>query len=194
MEDHELAARLATDLDEAFGTLIEAHRDRVYSIALRLLGDPDDAEEVAQDVLVRAFRAIASYPAERTRALRLRPWLAAIAVTQSRNRRRRAMDRRPPLRLVVAEGTVVGGRIDHEPSAEAAAVRRSETGRWAELLASLPDRYRVPLILRYVDDLSYAEMAEALGRPEGTLKAQVHRGLGRLRDAWSAAERREETA
>ena len=65
-------------------------RDRCYSIALRVLGNPHDAEEVAQDALVRAYRAIGGYHPERVRALRLRPWLATIVVNLCRNRTRRA--------------------------------------------------------------------------------------------------------
>ena len=73
--DAHLAVRLAADLDRAFPALVADHANRLYTIALRLLGDPRDAEEVAQDALVRAYRAIAGYPAERTSDLRLRPWL-----------------------------------------------------------------------------------------------------------------------
>lgn len=193
MDDSELVDRLAADLDSAFGDLVAGHQDRLYSIALRVLGDRSDAEEVAQDAMVRAYRALAGYPSERTRELRLRPWLAAIVVNVARNRRRRLADRQPPLRLVLRDGEEQG-RWGRERSAEMAAIDRIDRAGWAELLATLPDRYRVPLVLRYVDDLSYPEMAEALGRPEGTLKAQVHRGLVRLRDAWAARERREETA
>lgn len=193
MDDTELVDRLAVDPDGAFADLVDGHQGRLYVIALRLLGTPADAEEVVQDTLVRAYRAISGYPPERIRTLRLRPWLAAIAVHQARNRRRRLADRRPPLRLVVDDGQVPGAP-DRERSAESAVLERAEREHWGALLAALPDRYRVPLVLRYVDDLTYPEMAEALGRPEGTLKAQVHRGLARLRDAWLATERREETA
>ena len=76
-----------------------------------------------------------------------------------------------------------------EPAAAAAdeppnlAARAADRERLAALLATLPDRYRVPVVLRHVDDLSYAELAEILGRPEGTLKAQVSRGLAMLRAA-----------
>jgi RNA polymerase sigma-70 factor (ECF subfamily) len=59
------------------------------------------------------------------------------------------------------------------------------------LLATLPPAQRAAVVLRHVDGLSYTQMAEALGRPEGTLKAQVHRGLAALRDALVAADRRE---
>src|SRR5881296_3390340 len=94
--DVALAKRLARDLDAAFPVLVDAHQDRLYTIALRLLGDRRDAEEVAQDTLVRAFRAMQGYGHDRIATLRLRPWLASIAVNLARNRRRRADDRRPP--------------------------------------------------------------------------------------------------
>src|SRR6266571_148782 len=97
--DTALAARLARDLDAAFPALVEAHQDRLYTLALRLLGDSRDAEEVAQDALVRAYRAMSEYGVQRITDLRLRPWLAAIAVNLARNRRRRLDDRRPPVQL-----------------------------------------------------------------------------------------------
>jgi len=78
------------------------------------------------------------------------------------------------------------GREPAAPRAEGpAAVAESADARerLATLLASLPELYRVPVVLRHVNDLSYAELAEVLGRPEGTLKAQVHRGLAMLRAA-----------
>ena len=71
---------------------------------------------------------------------------------------------------------------------------RESSRRWAALLAALPDRYRTVLVLRHVDELSYAEISEVLGKPEGTIKAQVHRGLELLRAAHQAAEREESIA
>ncbi len=195
MDDTDLTARLATDVDGAFEALVRAHVDRLYSIALRLTGDASDAEEIAQDVLVRAYRALGTYDGERIRALRLRPWLAAIAVNLSRNRRRRIADRLRPLPLTALDDAPARAPLASSGDApEAVAIRRAELDRWRLALGSLPERYRVPIVLRHVDDLSYQEMAETLGRPEGTLKAQVHRGLTMLRAAWEAGEREELTA
>ena len=86
MDDRDLSRALATDLDAAFETLLRCHVDRIYAIALRLLGNAADAEEVAQDTFVRAYRAIGRYDARRIRGLDLRAWLAAIAVNAARNR------------------------------------------------------------------------------------------------------------
>ena len=65
--DSQLIVALARDLDGTFEALVLGHQDRVYSIALRMLGDPRDAEEAAQDTFVRAYRALAGYDAARTR-------------------------------------------------------------------------------------------------------------------------------
>jgi len=178
--DAALIGRLSADLDGAFPVLVEAHQDRLFTIALRVLGNRSDAEEAAQDAFVRAYRAIAGYPAERIRELRLRPWLATIVLNVCRNR--------------VRVRRVATTELAFEPAAEPAADPfSSRHGRevWAALLATLPPTQRVAVVLRHVDGLSYTEMAEALGRPEGTVKAQVHRGLAALRTAFIAAERRE---
>ena len=74
------------------------------------------------------------------------------------------------------------------------AARREGAEQWAALVSDLPERYRAAVVLRHVDGLSYTEMSEVLGRPEGTVKAQVHRGLALLRAAFEAAEREESIA
>jgi RNA polymerase sigma-70 factor (ECF subfamily) len=81
--------------------------------------------------------------------------------------------------------------LDPRDNPHDAAIRRDGARRWATLLATLPDRYRTPVVLRHVDGLSYDEMATVLGRPEGTIKAQVHRGLAQLRAAAEEAARGE---
>jgi len=179
--DVALAKRLAKDLDAGFPVLVEAHQDRLYSIALRLLGDRRDAEEVAQDALVRAFRAIRGYERERVAALRLRPWLASIAVNLARNRRRRAGDRQPPNQLEPMLETGFDLPADARSGPERRADRRDTQRELAEALLRLTPAVRTAIVLRHVDGLSVAETAEALGRPEGTIKAQVHRGLRELR-------------
>ncbi len=179
--DPDLAARLADDLDRAFPALVDAHAGRLYTIAHRCLGVPADAEEVAQDALVRAYQALVGYEADRVRALALRPWLATITINLARNRRRRLADRRPPTQL---EPLVEAGWEPLGPAATQPAVvlERREAGRaLATALMVLSAPMREAVVLRHVDGLSVAEAAAALGRPEGTVKAQVHRGLAILR-------------
>jgi len=191
--DDALAAGLATDLDGSFETMVRGHQDRLYTIAHRFLGDPHEAEDVTQDALVRAYRALAGYPAAQVRELRLRPWLATIVLNLCRNR---AARRRGPNPLSIDRDSVDGGGLPEpvaDPAAAPAAVleRHEARNRWASLVRQLPPVYRAPVVLRHVDGLTYPELAQALDRPEGTVKAQVHRGLALLRTAYETAERLE---
>ena len=205
MDDDTLLARLADDLDGTFEALVRAHQDRLYTIALRLLGSPSDAEEIAQDAFLRAYRALVGYDAGRIRELRIRGWLATIVIRLCRtraSRRRLATTALSSGMAAEAGGTGVDLASVHGPTAESPAaqsplqhvLRRESTEAWVARLAALPERYRAAIVLRHVDGLSYPEMSEALGRPEGTVKAQVHRGLALLRDALVAAEREESIA
>jgi RNA polymerase sigma-70 factor (ECF subfamily) len=178
----ELCVRLATDLDGTFAELLTVHQDLVYGVALRVVGDDASAQDVFQDAFIRAYRALRRYPAERVRQLRPRAWLARIALNTARNHVR---SRRPTVDV-----DALGERVA-ESSAEPARVaeRRDEQSRWARLLAGLPDRYRLAVGLRHVDGLSYAELAEALDRPIGSVKSDVHRGTQLLRAAYDAEQR-----
>jgi RNA polymerase sigma-70 factor (ECF subfamily) len=187
--DDTLTVGLATDLDGSFEGLVLTHQDRLYSIALRVLGNPADAEEAAQDAFVRAYRALAGYDAARIRELRLRAWLATIVLNVCRSRRTRGAATRGTLSLDVALPVDAEPRTPAALGPAAVADRRAGTESWADLLLTLPTAHRVAVVLRHVDGLSYPEVAEVLGKPEGTVKAQVHRGLAQLRAAYEAAER-----
>jgi RNA polymerase sigma factor (sigma-70 family) len=183
----ELADRLARDLDGSFEELVRGHERLVFGLALRVVGDRADAEEVAQDTFVRAYHALAGYPAERVAAMRLRPWLAQIALNLARNRRRR----RPPPARPLEDGDGQPLAVAAPAAAEPAQVaeRGQERELLAGLLAGLPRAYREAVVLRHVEGLAYAEVAEVLGRPVGTVKTHVHRGVRLLR---IQLERREE--
>ena len=191
-DDVSLTIGLADDLDATFERLVRAHQDRLYSIALRVLGDASDAEEAAQDAFVRAYRAMARYEPERIRELQLRPWLATIVLNLCRSR----LARRPAAvrRQLSLDSPLPGDlepRVEEARGPAAATARRAAAEEWASLLMTLPPAYRSAVVLRHVDGLSYPELAIALDRPEGTVKAQVHRGLALLRTAFEAAQRHE---
>lgn len=178
----ELCTRLAADLNSAFADLVIEHQQLVFGVALRVVGDGASAEDVAQEVFVRAYRTMARYPAERVRELRLRPWLGRMTLNLARNSIR---GRRPTIDI--------DGLADHPHSVEdsplSLAQRSDERRMWARLLAGLPDRYRLAVALRHVDGLSYVELADTLGRPLGSVKSDVHRGTALLRAAYDAEQR-----
>ena len=178
-----LAGRLAVDLDGAFEDLVVAYQSRIYGFARRLAGNPTDAEEIAQDAFVRAYRALQGYPGERIATLSLRSWIYQIAVNLARNRHR-DRGRRPsesPLEDEDGRERVLPTGDGADP---AATLERSEgAAALARTIAALPPRYRAAVVLRHVEGLSYAEVAVALDQPVGTAKANVHRGVKLLRAA-----------
>jgi RNA polymerase sigma-70 factor (ECF subfamily) len=177
---------LSRDLDGSFATFVEHHQDLVYSLALRWSpGRPSDAEDLAQDVFVRAYRALREYSSDRIAALRARGWLASIVLNLARNRARRQSPRTTPLDSVDQPSH---DPVDTDPRTrpQIMAERREASREWGNLLERLPPRYRTAVELRHVHGLSYQELAEALGRPVGTVKSDVHRGVALLREAWEA--------
>lgn len=182
MEHDDLAAALAVDLDGAFERLVTTYQHRLYGFALRLARSPRDAEEIAQDAFVRAYRALATYPADRVRALRPQAWLYQITLNVFRNRTRASR-----LREVSLDGDA-GAPARHAESERGerpeVAVEAAERQReLADRLYALPEHFRVAVVLRHVEGLSYREIAELLDQPAGTVKAHVHRGTLLLREA-----------
>jgi len=171
-----LAERLADDLDAAFPDLVHQMSPGLYSGALRMLGNRRDAEEVAQDALVRAYRALQGYPEDRIRDLRVRGWVWTIAANLCRNRLR-SMARHPQRTL---EG-IDPSEPDRGP--EALALSSERQSELAALLLDLPWEARTAIVLKHVVGLTYPEISEALDRPSGTVRSDVSRGLARLREA-----------
>jgi RNA polymerase sigma-70 factor, ECF subfamily len=158
--------------DRVFERLVRDHQDRIFALGLALTGNRHDAEDVAQDTFIRAYKALATYSPERVRDLKQKAWLHRIAVNVVRNRVRGVRPRMVELN---------GSEPDVATGPEEDVLRKAEIDELAARVACLPARYREAVVLRHVQDLSYAEVAETLGQPVGTVKANVHRGLKILR-------------
>ena len=177
---------LARDIDGVFPALVSAHQDGIYSGVRRLLPSAADAEDVAQETFVRAYRALKGYGAARIEQLAVRPWLWTIALNLCRNAAR-SRSRRPALVPLDRAGEQPDARL-----ADEAALAGIPDPAWRRRLEALPAAMRTAVVLRHVVDLPYAEVATAMARPVGTVKADVHRAIGRLRDM--LIEEREETS
>lgn len=185
-----LEAALADDLDGSFERLVREYEDRLYSFAHRLAGNPEDAEEIAQDAFVRAYRAMKTYEPARIRALSLKAWLYQITLNVARNRLRGKRQK-----FVSIDARDGDGRALWEPEDDPGSRpdSRFEEGRRradiASLVAGLPERYRSALILRYMEGLRLEEVAAVLKQPLGTVKSNVHRAVNALRVALSVSRR-----
>jgi RNA polymerase sigma-70 factor (ECF subfamily) len=176
----ELVAALAHDVDAAFEGFVIAYRQEIVRFVARMLGDSSRAEDVAQDVFVRAYRALHAYSPERRAALRLRSWTYAIAHNLTRNAVRDA----PPhtAALEFEDGNERGtATLDTAPGPEALAIRSETWHAIGDAIAALSPRLRPAYVMRYLDDLSYDEIAHALEQPVGTVKASAHRAAAAVR-------------
>lgn len=177
--DAMLPAALADDLDRAFEHLVIAYRGQILTFVSRMLHDDVRAEDVAQDVFVRAYRALQGYSHERRCELRLRSWLYSIAHNLTRNAFR---DAPPPSdSLDYDDGAPRPALIDAGGSPENAVLQAEAWASIADAVARLSPALRPAFVMRYVDDLGYDEIALALDQPVGTVKASAHRGLVAVR-------------
>jgi RNA polymerase sigma-70 factor (ECF subfamily) len=167
--DAALVQRVLEGDVEAFAVLVERHHERCLRMAVRLLGNSEDAEETVQDAFVRAYRALGRYE-EREQ---FGPWLTRVLV----NRCRTAMSRR------VRHGKTF---VEDELAIASAPTRDSaDGGMWrAEVeraLAALPADQREAFVLKHVEELEYEAMAEITGAGVSALKMRVKRAREKLR-------------
>jgi RNA polymerase sigma-70 factor (ECF subfamily) len=158
--------------ERMFERMVGEHQHRVFALSLALTGNRHDAEEVAQDTFLRAYRALCTYSPDRIQELKQKAWLHRIALNVVRNRVRGVKPRLVELN---------GSEPDHSLGPEAGAMLKADIDALAVRVAALPARYRDAVVLRHVQELSYEEAADALGQPVGTVKSNVHRGLKLLR-------------
>src|SRR5258708_12798921 len=154
-------------IEHLFERMGHEHKDRIFAASLAMTGNRHDAEEVAQDTFLRAYRALCTYSPERVRELKERAWLHRIAVNVVRNRVRGVHPRLVELN---------GSESDHAPGPEAKAMERMQIDELATRVAELPARYREAVLLRHVRAPSYPAVAAPLRPPLGTVKPNPHPG------------------
>jgi RNA polymerase sigma-70 factor, ECF subfamily len=162
MDEIEMTQRAIHGDATAFGDLLRCYENQAYNVALRLLGNRQDAEDATQEGFFRAYRSMHTFDADRPFA----PWLKKIVVNVCLNR----MENRETLPL--EEDTKLAAH-DAQPEVESLNHERSNQIRVA--LATLPPRYRAVIELRHFNDLNYAEIAEALDRPLSDVKSDLFR-------------------
>lgn len=165
-EIREFVARSLRGDQDAIAALVECFRGPVFGLCYRMLGNRHDAEDVAQETFLRAFRSLAGFDATRD----FRAWLLAIAGNRCRTRLGARRRQFPPLAVM---GDVPDPRADEAPG-------RHLAEEVALVLAEIREEYRRAFLLFHADQLSYQEIAEALDVPLGTVKTWVYRARREL--------------
>jgi len=175
VSDEALVRRAQAGDAEAFSALVLEHQQFVYNLALRVVGDADEAEDLAQEAFVRAWLAVPNFRGQ----ARFRTWLYRIITNLCCNRLPRL--RRDLLALGDEEAADRPGEPEGDPASSVEAdERRAFLHRE---IAALPESYRLVVSLRYQQEMSYDEIAVALSLPVGSVKTGLFRARARLREA-----------
>jgi RNA polymerase sigma-70 factor (ECF subfamily) len=173
-----LLARLKERDEQAFDEIVRIHGDKVFSLVYRMIGNRAEAEDITQEVFITVFKTIDTFRGE----AKFSTWLLRIAANQSKNRikylARRATD---------PEGLDGGGVGDVQASPNAAPLSGQVDGPdviveaaqldrlMQQAIADLDEEQRLLVVLRDVEEMSYQEIGEITGLPEGTIKSRLHR-------------------
>ena len=172
-----LIARLRERDEQAFSEIFKRFGDKVFSLVYRMLGNRHEAEDVTQEVFVTVFKTIDGFRGE----AKFSTWLLRIAANPSKNRIK-SLARRPPeggeldegapARAAAAGGPAMPTQIEGPDqlleAAEMESIMQAAIGK-------LDEEHRLLVILRDVEELSYQEIGEITGLPEGTIKSRLHR-------------------
>lgn len=171
MQDAELAALAQAGDRDAFGELVTRYAGQARRVARAILGNPDDADDAAQDGFLAALRYLARYDPTRP----FGPWLIRIVANAASDRRRR--------RKVRTTEPLSPRMADAESAPDVEADRREFVAELEAALARLPERQRIAIVLFDVEGYGHGEIAEVLNVPEGTVRSDVFHARRTLRRA-----------
>lgn len=178
--DDALVARIAERDEAAFRLVIGQHAERLHRIAYRMVGGAHEAEDIAQEAMLRLWDNAARLAARTDAApVRLGAWLKRVVINLAIDRQRVAGRQ---------SGGEVPERADETPLADEQMEQEESAGRARALIAGLPDRQRAAIVLTYFEELPNAEAAEVLDMNIKAFESLLHRARGALRRAFVALE------
>jgi RNA polymerase sigma-70 factor (ECF subfamily) len=166
--------------DEAFDRLYVRYQDYVYNVCLGILAHPDDARDCAQETFLRVYRKVGEFRAQAA----FSTWLYRVTVNVCVGHLRK----RPRTAAASLEDENVREIADDGPEPWTGLEREVDEGVVREIVAELPPDYRMVLVLRYFQNLSYEEMVQALGYTLAQVKVKLHRARRAFARKWVARE------
>ncbi len=173
LEEQALVERFRRGDDSAFDGIVEKYAAEIAAFANRLLGWPQDVEDVVQDVFISAFAGLRKFRGQ----CRLRTWLFTITINKCRRHRYR--------RLSCVREVAMGDEPDlpSDETAEAGAISAETLAHVRRAVRTLPPRYREVVVLRYVEGLATHEICELLGITANAMQVRLHRAKRQLKDS-----------
>jgi len=178
-EDIQLVARARAGDERAFRALLEKYERAVFSICLRMVRNREEATDLAQESFVKVFASLDRYNPEYAFSSWLFKITSNLCIDYLRKRRITTLAMDEPIEGEKGEFTRQYEAPD--PTPEETFARNEKMRKLEAGIAALPEHYRIMLVLRHQEDLSYEEIAESLSIPLGTVKARIHRAREMLK-------------
>jgi RNA polymerase sigma-70 factor (ECF subfamily) len=170
-----IVSRILKGERDAFSLLVEDYKTPIFNLAYRMTGNREDADELAQETFVRAYANLNKFQADQ----KFFAWLYTISLNIVRNHLRR----QSLWGKLWVGGVSVAAMQDHSRNQEEGLLAKEAQQQLQEALLKLSHDQRSVLVLRFYEDLSFADIAQICGLPESTVKMRVYRALEKLRSA-----------
>ena len=180
LSDEDLMARVAEDDERSYTEIVRRYQGRVTNLISRVLNDRNGSDDLAQEVFVRVFVHRRNY----RRGSKLSTWLFTIAANLAKNEIRRRVRRRNWFSLDALTEVLHDSMpqlADPTEGRESGLEREQLQGEVGRAIATVPEKYRLALVLRDIEGLPYEEIAEVLGVPGGTVRSRINRARSMLK-------------
>ncbi len=169
LTDEELVACCRKGQKQAFEILVKRYEKQIFSLAFRLGGDYDEARDLAQESFLRIYQELPRYDEKR----KFFPWMYRVAHNTCLN----TLNRRPKNRVFFEDvGEPPAALQDSADSPEVSYERQETAELVRQALQQMPDQFRIPLMLKYMEGLSYQEISQRMDLPVSTIETRLHRG------------------
>jgi RNA polymerase sigma-70 factor (ECF subfamily) len=182
VSDHQLIERVRSGDEAAFGEIMSRYKNPITNFLYRFLNDYEEAVDLAQETFVRVYFAIDRYHTNYAFSTYIYRIASNLAITELRKRKRRSVLSLTGLFQSDDAETVEFQPPDSRPLADSDLVEDERSRVIAKAIATLPPKYRIPIILRDVEGRSYEDVAELMQLGLGTTKSRISRGRGLLRE------------
>lgn len=172
-KDEELVLLIRAGDASAFEILVTRYQKQIFALAYRLGGDYDEAKDMAQEAFLRIHQELPRFDAER----RFFPWMYKVAYNTCLN----LLNKRPKEAATLEQAFDTAAPEVAASSPVAAVAEREQTDQIGQALQNLPEQYRIPLVLKYLEGMSYQEISEYLELPVSTIETRLFRGRNMLR-------------
>lgn len=186
--DHDLVSAARNGDESAFAEIVERYRNQITNFLYRFLNDHEEAVDLAQETFVRVYFALDRYHAGYAFSTYIYKIASNLAISELRKRKRRKLLSLTGLFQSDSEDTTEFQPPDTRPLVDERMIDDEQNRIIARAIATLPPKYRAPIILRDIEELSYEEISKVMGLGLGTTKSRISRARGLLQEKLQDAD------